>query len=148
MHIRYDPTIEALRQLALPTSDYAIFGSGPMFAYGLISLGHDVDVIARGKAWERALEIGIVKTDKYPGSRVVELLNGQIEVTDVWFEDLQPGMWNVDELIDTAVGADGIRFVTLDNVAKWKKAFGRPKDLVHIKLIETYLDAYKQMRSD
>jgi len=49
------PLIKKLLSLDLPPEDYAVFGSGPMFAHGIKDLGHDIDVIARKKAWKKAL---------------------------------------------------------------------------------------------
>jgi len=45
----------------------------------------------------------------------------------------------IDTLIDTAEEFEGIKFVTLENVLRWKKLMGRPKDLEHIKMIKAYL---------
>jgi hypothetical protein len=41
-----------LRALDLPTTGYAVFGSGPLAVCGLIEEVHDLDVVARGAAWE------------------------------------------------------------------------------------------------
>jgi hypothetical protein len=47
-----------LRALNLPTADYAIFGSGPLAVRGLIEEMHDLDVVARGTAWEQVKGLG------------------------------------------------------------------------------------------
>lgn len=133
------PILDYLRSLKLPANDFAIFGSGPMYAYGLKDLDNDLDIIARGKAWEKALELGAVDQNAFHGLGKVELADGKIEITNYWFDDLQPGVWDVDELIDNAVIIDGLKYVTLENVLKWKKLFGRPKDLAHAKIIEDFL---------
>lgn len=44
------------------------------------------------------------------------------------------------ELIKNADILNGIRFVKLEKVLEWKKAFNRPKDQEDIKLIEKFLD--------
>jgi len=116
-----------------------VFGSGPMYAYGLKDLDNDLDLIARGEAWERALQLGKVYGDAFHGLGKVELADGKIEITNYWFDDLQPGVWDINELIDNAVMIDGIKYVSLEDVLKWKKLFGRPKDIAHAKLIEAYL---------
>jgi predicted nucleotidyltransferase len=51
--------LSLLKSLKLPTEDFAVFGSGPMYAHGIKELGHDLDLIARGVAWEKAKEHGI-----------------------------------------------------------------------------------------
>ena len=46
-----------LDSLNLPKADYAITGSGPLYAHGLIpALENDLDIVARNSAWEKAVE--------------------------------------------------------------------------------------------
>ena len=135
---KQESILDYLRSLELPAKDFAVFGSGPMYAYGLKDLDNDLDLIARGEAWERALRLGEVDGDAFHGLGKVELADGKIEITNYWFDDLQPGVWDINELIDNAVMIDGIKYVSLEDVLKWKKLFGRPKDIAHAKLIEAY----------
>jgi hypothetical protein len=130
-----NPIIKNLISLDLPADDFAVFGSGTMYAHGIKDLGHDIDLVARGKAWEKALTLGTTETTKLGGHTVVTLFDGEIEIFNGW----APGEWNTDELIDTAEIIDGIRFVGLDTVVKWKRIMGREKDFEHIKMIEDYL---------
>src|SRR3989344_7635077 len=120
--------IKRVLSLDLPSNDCAVFGTGCMFAHGLKDLRDDIDLIARDSAWEKAKTLG---KSSIPGSgvgEVVALDNGMVEVFNKWF----PGDWNVDELIDTAEVIEGLRFVTLENVIKWKRLMARPKDFEHI----------------
>lgn len=133
--IKDTPLIQDLLSLDLPTEDYAIFGSGPMFAHGIKDLGHDIDILARGSAWEKAITLNKPKLSKLGFDQVVELFEGKIEIFDGW----APGEWDTDKLIDTADVIEGIRFISLENVVKWKKIIGREKDFEHIKMIENYL---------
>ena len=137
--IREHPIIKKLFSLNLPTDDYAIFGSGPIFAHGIIDLVHDIDIIARGKAWTKTTKLGKSKVLS-SGSTVVQFFGDEIEILHDWFP---PGKWNIDKLIDTADVIDGIRFVTLKNVLKWKREMSRPKDLKHIKVIEEHIKKIK-----
>lgn len=132
--IKENPLISKLIALNLPKEDYAVFGSGPMFAHGIKDLGSDVDLIARGKAWEKACQIGDTKKAALSNNKVVILFEGDIEIFNGW----APGEWNVDKLIDEAEIIDGIRFVSLENVVRWKKLMGREKDLTHIQMINDY----------
>jgi hypothetical protein len=127
------PLIQQLLLLGLPESDFAIFGSGPMMAHGIKDC-HDLDILARGTAWSMACLLGQVA--KTPDNHVkVVLADGKIEVFNKWW----PGGWDTNVLIDGAEVIDGVRFVTLPNVLRWKKMAGRPKDEEHVKLIEAYL---------
>lgn len=128
--------LNKLRSLELPAEDFAIFGSGPMYPRGIKELGHDIDVVARGNAWVKALTNAKPNfTWESSGAQALSLSDGQIEIFNGW----GPGVWNVDDLFDTADIFDGIRYVNLENLIKWKKEMGRPKDLEHIKLIEEYI---------
>ena len=123
---------EKLKALRLPASEYVIFGSGPLFAHGLLGEVRDIDVVARGPAWRRATELGqtLVGTE---GDPVVRLEDGKIEVFGGWMG------WDIDALIDDAERIDRVPFARLEDVLAWKRAYGRPKDLDHVRLIERYL---------
>jgi hypothetical protein len=131
--------LNLLKSLNLPTNDYAVFGSGPMYPRGIKELGHDIDLIVRGSAWDKAQTIGEVNQTKLGGNKVIELFDGNIEIFNGW----APGEWSVDELIDTSETFDGIPYVTLENVLKWKKIMNREKDIEHIRLIEEYLESHE-----
>jgi hypothetical protein len=132
------PLFQKLTMINLPSTDYAVFGSAPMWLHGLKELNNDVDIIARGAVWQLATELGEVVKAPTKGE-VIKLFDGTIEVYNVW----APGDWDTDELIDTAEEVDGIRFVNLENVKKWKINYGREKDLQHVKLIDDYLNLIK-----
>jgi hypothetical protein len=129
------PLFQKLLSLSIPTQDYAVIGSQCLYIHGLIGIGNDIDIIARHTAWEIASQIAEPMVPKSKVGKVIELFDNSIEIFDTW----APGEWNVDELIDTAETIGGIRFVTLENVRKWKTLIGRPKDFEHIKLIDNYL---------
>jgi hypothetical protein len=128
------PLIKQLLAIGLPPEDFVVFGSGPMLARG-IKESRDLDVLARGAAWTKASAGGT--SEAAGGGRKAVI--GDIEI----FNDWGPGEWHVDELIDGADVIEGIRFATLENVLKWKRLVGRPKDREHISLIEAYLKGQK-----
>lgn len=126
--------LEELRSLKLPKGDWAIFGSGPMMAHGLKDHCHDIDIIARGEAWKRAMELGEVH-QAVMGDHVVRLFDNAIEIFDGW----KPGKWDINHLIDNADTIDDLPWVKLDKVLEWKKRMGRVKDLKEIPVIEEFL---------
>jgi len=130
--LRHHPLIIELENLDLCPTDYAVFGSGPMFAHGLHEPS-DLDVVARGKALSQAKAYA----EMFGGQdgEAITFAGGRIEI----YADWQPGTWNVDELIDTAEIVDGVPFVALAHVLRWKRLLRRPKDLLHCRLIEDYL---------
>lgn len=125
--------LSEMKSLGLPPDDFAVFGSGPMVIRGMRE-PHDLDVLARGEAWE------ICKSKSKPpkavsGGELCKFFNDDIEIFSSW----APGEWDVDELIDTAEIFEGIRYVRLEHVLEWKRRMGREKDLKDIAMIEEYL---------
>lgn len=125
-----------LFSLHLPREDFAVAGSGPMYVRGMIDELGDVDVIARGRAWEIAVEHGCPVPAPYSTVRVVELFNKNVEIFDGWF----PEIWKVDDLIDGADLINGVRFVPLEVVRQTKERMRRPKDIAHLQIVDNYLN--------
>ena len=122
------PFFGLLGSLHLPPEDFAIAGSGPLFARGWIAEIGDLDVIARGAAWRRICELGEVEEAPLASVHRVLLFDGKIEVLDGWF----PAIWDINTLIDEADLIAGLRFVKLEVVAETKKMLQRPQDLQHL----------------
>lgn len=120
-----------LKKIGMPPMDFAVFGSGPMAVRGLRDT-EDIDVIARGRAWEIAKSKGERRTSEF-GDESYAFADGKIEVVDRWAD------WNVDELIDGADEFEGIRFVNLETTQKEKIRRGRDKDLKDVELIGRYM---------
>jgi hypothetical protein len=122
-----------IRELNLPPGKYALFGSAPMGVRGLKDC-HDIDVIVTEDMWgtyrnrpEWIAKVG-PRGDDY-------LENGEIELWKNW----RPGEWEIQKLIDSAELIDGLPFVRLHDVLKWKRLNGREKDLKDIEIIENFL---------
>lgn len=127
--------IDRLRILDLPTCDYAVFGSAPMWAHGLKEL-NDLDILARGLSWSVAMATGKVFPTQWNYEVKVVFESGGIEIFNRW----GPGEnWDTNSLIDTATIIDGIPFVTLENVLEYKRIKRRGKDLSDIQKIEDFL---------
>jgi hypothetical protein len=117
--------------LELPTQDFAIFGSGPLLVRGVIDSANDIDIICRGAAWDKALTIGeLVHLEDY-GVDIVSIDGGAITLGRTW----GIGSFDVAQLIDSAEIIEGLPFVQIDYVVEYKKIAGRPKDLLHLKLL-------------
>ena len=129
-----DEKIKKLLSLGLPSEDYTIFGSGPLFAHKIVKEINDLDVVARGLAWEKAARVGEIKKDLY-SDNVIIFFDGLITIFDGW----SIGDWSVDELIDTSDIIAGIRFVQLEKVLIQKRKMNREKDIKHIRLLEEFL---------
>ena len=127
-------TLQFVRELQLPAHDYAIFGSGPLLARGIIDAANDIDILCRGAAWARVRQEGdIRRLDKY-GLSVVEFLEGLVSFGTEW----GIGSFDVDELIDTAETIDGLPFARLEHVIAYKRIADRPKDALHLRALEAH----------
>ncbi|WP_460066190.1 hypothetical protein [Streptomyces sp. YKOK-I1] len=125
-----DGLFATLAALRLPRGEYVVCGSAALYVRGLRARMGDLDVLARGAAWERALALGAPgPTVSGYGLRVVHP-TAAIEIMDRW----TPG-WSTDRLIDDADVIDGVPFMRLGDVLRWKLAADRPKDRADIAAI-------------
>jgi hypothetical protein len=127
--------IRLLEKLALPVSDYVVTGSGPLLAHGLKDTIHDLDLVARGAAWDLAARHGKVRRSPSGLGRRIVVHHGDIEIFDHWVG----GLTDIDAMIDGAELVEGIPFLPLGDTLRWKRGLGRAKDLPDIALIERYL---------
>ncbi len=118
-----------LASLGFPAGDYAVHASGVLLAHGLIDNANDLDLIARGPAWQAACQLA--PPEQHTTDRVVRL--GDVEVFDGWLGD------GLDELLATAETVHGLPCVRLEHVLAFKERLNRPKDARHIELIRAHL---------
>lgn len=120
-----------LARLNLPHGEYVVCGSAALYVRGLRARMGDLDVLARGPAWDVVLTLGVVPDTALSGhGLVVNHPTAAIEFVDRW----TPG-WPTDYLIDSADLIDGIPFMRLGDVLAWKQRARRPKDLPDISAI-------------
>lgn len=133
------PLVKLVLKLNLPVDDWAVIGTGCMLAHDLLDIDKDIDLIARGEAWEQAKNDGETMIPESGIGELISCFGGKVEIFNQW----APGEWNVDYLIGSAEVIGGIRFVTLGNVLRWKRIkYGltkKGKDLKHIMIIENFL---------
>lgn len=126
---------ELLRAVDLPVGDYAVFGSGPLLVRGIIEDARDIDVIARGSAWERALDQGEITYLPDEDITVAAFFDGALSVGTTWaYRDV-----DIDDLIDTAELFDGVPFVRLEHVIAYKRTADRDKDRDHLRRIGLWM---------
>jgi hypothetical protein len=123
-----------VRALGLPAGNFVLFGSAPLLVRGIVPPTGDVDVLARGPAWEAARALGPTVRLPHHEVDVVRLLDGRIEIGTVW----GIGDVDVDDLIDSAEVIDGLPFAGLAHVRAYKEVAGRPKDREHLRLLDAW----------
>lgn len=125
--------IERVKELNLPHGQYVVFGSGPLAVHGIRET-NDVDLLVTTELYNQLKEQGWEEKEWELGGTY--LCKGIYEVDNSWsYGDYDPGP---EEIITIAEMHDGIPFAPLTEVIKWKHAFGRPKDLEDIELIQAY----------
>lgn len=127
--------IARVKELGFPSSSYIVFGSCPMALAG-IRESSDIDMLVSKELFAKLGEAGWQELEKTPEDK--PLTHDVFEALDNW----RFGAYNptLEHLLSSATVVDGIPFASLGEVRKWKKASGRPKDLVDIELIDAYLE--------
>ncbi len=132
---------ERVKKLNFPIGEYIVVG-GAMEARGIRKAG-DVDFIVTQKLFDSLLKQGWALKPCRPGDIGKEgtkrkLTKGDITIISE-YSWLDKYFAKTEDLIASADIIDGIPFVSLDELLKWKKASGREKDVKDIELIEGYL---------
>lgn len=123
--------LDRVKRLNLPAGKFALFGSSPLAIRGIVD-ARDIDIIVTEDVWEEyEKKWKIMATDD--GSRY--LWNDEIEL----WRDWKPGIWDIEKLIKESEAIEGLPFVRLKEVMRWKKLSGRDKDKKHLMLIGEYL---------
>ena len=127
---------ERVKELGLPLDQIIIIGSGILDQLG-IRQSADIDVatnrevleeIARSDGW-------VEKLDKNQRQYLVKH-DGSVEIWDGW--EIDGRIVEYDELLDYAVEYDGVEFVNLDFLRRWKNWRGREKDIQDVRLIDEW----------
>ncbi len=124
---KFKKNLSILKKLKLPTEEYALFGSSPLAIHGIRD-SEDIDIIVKTRLWDELVK-------KYPPENEKLIKIKSIEIYKNWL----PWIDDINKLINDAEIIGGVRFVKLNYVLDWKKAFGREKDIKDIQLIEQYL---------
>jgi hypothetical protein len=133
MEVKPMSIFSKVKQLNLPKGEYAVFGSGVLEAHK-IRKTKDVDLAVSKNLFFKLKNEGWEPSEKNPEEIIAK---GEYEAFYKFTsKNYNP---NVPSLIKNAELINGIPFVQLEETIKFKKALGRPKDLIDLKLIEKYL---------
>ena len=116
--------VKLVTDLDLDRRDFVIFGSGPLLAHGLRQSIHDLDVVARGTAWDRVSQYGSPARGSINGAPMALFWDGLIQFSRGWVSD----DWDINDLIDRAEIIQGLPFAQLTDVLTYKQMLLRPKD--------------------
>jgi hypothetical protein len=122
--------LDAVRSLGLPEGDYLVHGSSALLARRLVTEVNDVDIAARGAAWQQALKLGPLVQGRLDA---LVRPSEHVEIFDGWLGA------DLDSLLREAELIDGIPFASLQAVLDFKLQLNRAKDQQHIRLLEREL---------
>lgn len=119
--------IEELRNLNLPVSQYAVFGSGPLAIRGLRE-NNDIDIVVSPDLFHKL-------SKEYPNRGHGLALSQNVDAFVNWdFVSMKP-----EDILSHSEIIDGISFAKMELVLELKKRMNRDKDISDIKLIEEYI---------
>lgn len=127
---------QQIKDLHLLLGEYALFGSAPMGIRNL-KVCNDIDIIVTNKLWNELKAKGWEQKIATSGSPVLH--KNKIEAFMDW-----PGYSNIDELISRSEIIDGLPFVQLDDVVKWKKQRASEKDVRDIEIINKWINSHEK----
>jgi len=125
---------ERVKELGLPLDQVIVIGSGILDQLG-IRQSADIDVAARSEVLEKIAhdDDWIERVDKNQRQYLVKH-DGSAEIWDGW--EIDGRVVEYDELLGYAVEYDGVKFVNLDFLRRWKNWRGREKDIQDVRLID------------
>lgn len=130
--------IKKIKELNLPNDQYVVIGSGTMAALG-IREANDIDMSVTEELFDKLKQSGEWEEfEKYERPFLKK---------DVFDINKSLG-WEkysitIEEANKSALFIDGIPFMNLDELIKFKTAMGREKDFKDIELIKEYLNNKK-----
>ena len=126
-----------VKALDLPLDQIIVIGSGILDQLG-IRTASDIDLAVSSDLMEKLSEESGNWLKKFDDNQRFYFVkdDGSAEVWDGWVFDGQAVSY--DDLLDYAVEYDGVRFVDLEFLRKWKSWRGREKDVRDVELIDEW----------
>lgn len=127
--------IKKIKELNLPKDSYVVIASAVLDILG-IRKADDIDIAVTKDTFEKLINDKKWKEEKRKEG--VFLMNDAFEISlNVLYGDYKA---SVEELLENSLIIDGIPFMNLYELIKFKTALGREKDKNDIELIKNYLD--------
>ena len=128
---------DKVKALNLPLDQIIVIGSGILDQLG-IRPASDIDLAASSDLMKKLSEESGDWLKKFDDNQRFYFVkdDGSAEVWDGWEFDRQAVSY--DDLLDYAVKYDGVRFVDLEFLRKWKSWRGREKDVRDVELIDEW----------
>lgn len=125
--------IEKIKELNFPPDQYVVVGSGILEALG-IRKAADIDMAVTPKLFETLLATGEWETEEKYGK--IFLKKDGFDISSKLSQPNYPT--TTEEAIESALVIEGIPFMNLEELKRFKLSRGREKDKADIALIEKY----------
>ena len=129
---------EEVRKLDFPSDQFIIVGSGIMAAKG-IRPAYDLDIVVTQELFDSCKANG---WELRPWTRTGKVGKEWLKrgITDLLLElGFDDGAMTATDLMKNGETIDGLHFLSLEQLIKFKRDYGRPKDFEDIALIEEFL---------
>ena len=128
---------DKVKALNLPLDQIIVIGSGILDQLG-IRPAVDIDLAVSSDLMKKLSEESSDWIKKFDDNQRFYFIkdDGSAEVWDGWEFDGQ--VVSYDGLLDYVVEYDGVRFVNLEFLSRWKKWRSREKDVQDVKLIDEW----------
>ena len=128
---------DKVKALNLPLDQIIVIGSGILDQLGIRSAS-DIDLAASSDLMKKLSEESSDWIKKFDDNQRFYFIkdDGSAEVWDGWEFDGQ--VVSYDGLLDYVVEYDGVRFVNLEFLSRWKKWRSLEKDTQDVKLIDEW----------
>jgi hypothetical protein len=126
--------IERIKELNFPAGQYVIIGSGPMDALG-IRPAKDIDIAVMPELFKTLRASGEWEEEERYG-KIFLMRDGGLNINpELSWSDYPT---TTAEAIASALVIDGVSFMNLEELKRFKTALGREKDKADVVLIEAY----------
>lgn len=133
--------MEIIGTLDLPAGHYAVFG-GAILAMLDIREANDIDLFVDDLLFKRFVSDGwqTLSENGRPSYVSTVIDSEKVQAFRVW----EGGDWrpDINSYISDPQVIEGIPFMPLDELYKWKYATRRPKDLEDLEFIDSYREAF------
>lgn len=130
------PIIERVKALGLSPDHFIVAGSGVLDALDIRSAG-DVDLVVTEDLYEALRAQNSQWKEEKQHDRYLLVREGKLE--EVWYNwPSGKGLLSYDEMKNSSIMIDEVRFMSLEFVYDWKLWMNRPKDQRDVRLIENY----------
>ena len=124
-----------LAALALPPGEFVLHSSASLVLRGILPEAVDLDIVARGPAWSRALELVAATAATLDRGRqdLRVKVGDDVEIYDGWLGEPAAAVVARAEVVA------GVPCAPLADVIAMKERLVRPKDRRHLALIRAHL---------